>query len=222
MFQIMNNNSEYKSYFMNHYKMTYSAGDIAVYRRWFVSQWEYIQRRIHVTHKHRVLEIGSGLGGFYSFLPNSIDYTGLELDSSAVKFAKSYFKLSIFKNTSIEEYTKINPFDYVFAFEVLEHLNNPIKCIQHIHSLLKRGAKFVGTSPFPYPKNIWADTTHKYVLHPENWKKLFMEAGFQSVTLTPMSYAPFVWRINPKLNIRFPFYIQNRFFVSTCLIIAKA
>lgn len=218
----MKNKTKYLNYFLSHYRMTYSEKDIETYRRWFTSQWKDIQRYARVTKKDSVLELGSGIGSFYSFLPNDIDYIGLELDSSAVKFANSYFSRSIFQCIPIERFITKKKFKYIFAFEVLEHLDDPVKVIQKIRSLLKKDGLFIGTSPYPYPKNIWGDSTHKYVLHPQNWKKIMEESGFHSVLLSPMTYLPYVWRIHPLLNIRFPFYIGARFFVSTCLFIAKA
>lgn len=178
----MKNISKYSNYFREHYQMTYSARDIDLYRQWFASQWNFIKKHIGFMRCHSILEIGAGLGGFYSFLPHGIEYYGLELDSSAVTFANMHFKKRILHNISIESYRTKQKYDFVCAFEVLEHLDNPLKTIHHIHSLLKNGGEFVGTSPYPYPKNVWADLTHKYVLHPENWKKLFEEAGFRSVT----------------------------------------
>ena len=186
-----------------------------------MSQWRYIQRYINLKDKDSVLEIGAGVGSFYSFLPEQIYYDGLELDSSAVKFANEHFGHSIFHCTPIEKFITNKKYDYVFAFEVLEHLDNPDLVIKKIHSLLKKGGIFIGTSPYPYPKNILGDSTHKYVLHPENWKKLMVESGFNSVSLYPMSYIPYLWRIQPKLNIRIPFYISSPLFISTCLFIEK-
>jgi len=109
----------------------------------------------------------------------------------------------------------------IFAFEVLEHLYNPQDGIKQIKDLLDEDGIFIGTSPFPFKKNVLADKTHRFCLHPENWKKFFLENGFKKVEIYPMSFIPFVWRINKHLNIRLPFYISIKHFISTTLIIAK-
>ncbi len=80
---------------------------------------------------------------------------------------------------------------------------------------------FIGSSPDPYKKNVLADKTHNFVLHPENWKRLFLNNLFKNVDIYPMSFLPFLWRINKHLNIKLPFYIPFKYFISTCLIIAK-
>ena len=87
--------------------------------------------------------------------------------------------------------------------------------------LLSPGGYFCGTTPYPYYKNIVGDKTHVSVLHPENWKRLFMQQKFRSLELYPMSFFPYIWRINKRFNIRLPFYFPLHGFISTCLIIAK-
>lgn len=166
--------------------------------------------------------MGSGIGGFYSFIKdNNKKYIGVELDEEAVKFSNNYFDTDAFLNTSIEKLKYEDKFDYVFAFEVLEHLNNPFEAIKQINKFLKKDGIFCGTSPYPYYKNVIPDKTHIFVLHPDNWKRLFLLSGFKEVELYPMTFFPFIWRINKKLNIRIPFYLSFDGFVSTALIIAR-
>ena len=93
--------------------------------------------------------------------------------------------------------------------------------IEKISDLLEDGGIFIGTSPYPYKKNVLADETHNFVLHPENWKRLFLDNGFKSVETFPMSFLPSLWRINKNFNIKLPLYLPFKYFISTCLIIAK-
>lgn len=213
---------EYENYFKNHYKSNFTNDDIIRYRNWFATQWNFLNSRIHGLGKGNILEIGSGIGGLYSFL-NKIDchYTGLELDKSAVEFSSSYFKENLFKNVSLELFDCDRKFNQIFAFEVLEHFHNPIASIQKISTLLDKDGIFIGSSPYPYRKNIIADKTHHFVLHPENWKRLFLNAGFSKVNIYPLSLMPYLWRLNKKLNIRLPFYISLPTFISTSIIVAE-
>jgi len=215
----MKNN--YKNYFKEHYKSTFSEKDIRNYQKWFYSQFCFIQSKIRPTGD--ILEVGSGYGGFYSFLSKTEqdNYLGLELDADATNFANFHFKSNVFFNKSLEEFESNRKFDIVYAFEVLEHLSNPMLDIEKISNLLKREGLFIGTSPYPFKKNVLADKTHNFVLHPENWKKLFLNNGFESVEIFPMSFFPFLWKINKYLNIKYPFYFPLKYFISTCLIIAK-
>jgi SAM-dependent methyltransferase len=216
--------NQYANYFRDHFNIAISEKDIVTYHQWFQPQWNFLNRKVKLTKKTRVLEIGSGIGGFYSFLRPIIDtknYVGLEMDSKACAFTNMFFRTKNFKNQSIESFSTKTPLDFIFAFEVLEHLENPNKAIQKISVLLDKKGVFVGTSPYPYRKNIYADETHRYVLHPSNWKKLFEEHEFTSVETYPMSFFPYLWRISSTINLRIPFYIPFPYCISTTLIIAQ-
>lgn len=214
--------NKYTNYFADHYKVDFSQKEIDTYAEWFSAQLRYITSKVKLKQKANVLEIGSGFGGFYNMLDTyRFTYTGLEMDPKAVTFANLHFKTKSFKNTPIEKYTTKEAYKYVFAFEVLEHLENPKNVIRKIHSLLGKRGVFIGTSPYPFAKNVYADETHTYVLHPENWKKLFLDNGFSAVETYPMSFLPFLWRVHRNLNVLLPFYFPIKHIISTSLIIAR-
>lgn len=216
----MKNN--YHNYFKNHYKALFSKLDVLRYKQWFTNQYELIFSKINYRGGD-ILEIGSAIGGFYSLLSKAQRrvYTGIELDIQAVRFANTFFRTNRFKHISIEKLSKSNKYKYIFAFEVLEHLENPSKMLKKISTLLESEGVLIATSPYPFKKNIYADKTHKYVLHPDNWKRLLIKSGFKDVETYPLSYFPFIWRLHEKLNIRLPFYCPLPHFISTSLIIAK-
>jgi SAM-dependent methyltransferase len=213
----------YDNYFKDHYKVSFTNADIAGFKNWFTPQWNYIQTKITIKNSAEVLEVGSAVGGFYNLLQgdNPPKYTGIELDKKAVQFANKFFDTSVFKATALEALKTTIQYDNIFAFEVLEHLQDPLLCIDKIYNLLKSDGVFVGTTPYPFEKNVLADDTHLYVLHPENWKRLFSHAGFTQIETYPMSFPPFLWRIHHRLNIRLPFYIAFPNVISTTLIIAR-
>lgn len=213
--------TNYSNYFKNHYGYTFKDQDLKSYRNWFYSQWKIINKVIDLNNQKTCLEVGSGVGGFYQFIRSKVIYKGLELDKKAVSFASKYWKTNVFSNIDFIEYKSNKKYDYIVAFEVLEHLENPNNSVRKIYNLLDKTGIFIGTTPFPFKKNIFADETHLSVLHPENWKRLFMQNGFKKVDIIPLSFFPSLWRINRRLNIRIPFYIPIPGFISTCLIIAK-
>ena len=214
--------TEYANYFKGTQGCAFTGKDIATYQGLFLNRERFIRKRLTLAAGLNVLEIGSGIGGFYSMLPDGVRYSGIELDPDAVVFANVYFKVNCFSNVSLEEYTATDEFDRVYAYEVLEHLVQPLGGIEKIHSLLKQGGFFCGTTPYPFKKTILIDKTHKYVLHPLNWERIFEQSGFVEVRLYPMTYLPvLLWRISGRLNPRIPLYVPFRLFFSTCLFIAK-
>lgn len=215
--------TDYSDYYKNHYKSKFDQSDITEWTKWFDAQWRIITKKVHIKKKAAVLEIGPGFGGLYQILNESgiTDYTGLDLDPDIVKFTNKFFKTKAFKFQSVEDLPLSKKFDYIFAFEVLEHIENPSAVSEKIHALLKPDGMFIATTPYPFKRNIVSDATHISVLHPGNWKRLFSLAGFKSVQTHPMSFAPFFWRVHKKANIRIPAFLPVKSFVSTCLIIAK-
>jgi len=171
-----------------------------------------------------VLEVGSGEGALAKLiLQRGVkDYTGIELDNSIVKFCNSNISNN-FLNVSLNEHRKqcTDTYDFVFAFETLEHFENVIKEITTIYSLLNEEGIFIGTTPYPFKKNILADDTHLHVLHPLNWKRLFHIIGFSKVSVFPMTFIPCLWRINRALNVIIPFYCPFKHVISTTLIVAE-
>jgi len=215
--------SNYEDYYKNHYKINFTKEDVDEWNKWFDAQWRIISRRLTLKKDMKVLEIGPGFGGFYRLIKHikGLKYLGIDLDPAIVKFTNDLFETNVFKYDSIENLNTKDKFDLIVAFEVLEHIERPSDVIDRICLSLKPGGIFFGTTPYPFKKNIVSDETHISVLHPDNWKRLFKRAGFKTVNVAPMSFAPFLWRINKKLNIRIPRYIKARGFVSTSLIYAK-
>jgi len=214
---------DYKNYFTNQFKNTYTKGAIEEYKQWFYAQWNVIKNYTKIDEQSRILELGSGMGGLYSLLQDeygNIQYHGTELDAKAVQFSNTYFKTNCFEEIAIEDMNVKKHYTHIFAFEVLEHLMNPIEDIEKIYALLEPGGIFIGTSPYPYEKNIIADKTHLHVLHPTNWKRLFEIHGFKKVHTMPMSFFPFLWRIHRAINPVIPIYLPFPKFISTTLIIA--
>lgn len=211
----------YENYFQDHYWYDFSEKDLQIHRQWFQAQFDIIKDKLHNSFDNKkILEIWSATGSFYQFLEwYSCDYVGIEMDQSAVDRANNRF-WNKFISTSIENYVW-EWYDYIFAFEVLEHVKNPIEVIEKIKKLLKSWWIFIGTSPYPFKKNVYADKTHRFCLTDQNWKKIFDDNWFNT-KVEPLSFIPYVWRISSKLNFRIPFYISIKHFISTTLIFAQS
>lgn len=218
---------KYQDYFKNQYGATFSIGDTATQLKFLFNQLALADRIIGLAkyQDKKILEIGSGLGALAKLLLDRgcRDYQGLEMDKEIVNFTKQTIG-DYFQNSSLQDFAACSTekFDLILAFEVLEHLDDPLSAIAQIKSLLNANGVFVGTSPFPFRKNVLADKTHLFVLHPLTWQKLFQQAGFSRVETYPMSFLPYIWRINKHFNIRLPFYLPFKYFISTTLIIAYA
>lgn len=95
----------------------------------------------------RVLEIGTGTGyGIDIIAPSCDRFTTLDKFSSEataalpgnVEFVKATVPPLPFKDES---------FDYVVAFQVIEHISDDRTFIKEVHRVLRKGGKFIVTTP---------------------------------------------------------------------------
>ena len=221
--------SSYSDYFKNHVGAQFNLDWVRKDSDFVYNQLRHVRKIVpfDTDLNAPVLEIGSGMGRLALLLYEKgfSDYTGLEIDSEAQKFSQNLgFQSFNFINQEIKDFAKQNSeqrFSVVFCFETLEHLEQPIQDLMAISSLIKEGGLFIGSTPYPFKKNIVSDETHLFVLHPINWKRLFEKCGFEYVIVSAMTFLPYLWRINKKLNFIIPFYIPGMKLVSTSLIIAR-
>jgi SAM-dependent methyltransferase len=217
----------YRDYFKDHYGATFSARDAEIQAKFLFKQLAFAIKiaELNKFKDKKILEIGSGFGTLAKLLSEAgfKNYRGIEVDKDMAEFTNRNIG-NCFQNITLEEFAQNTEekFDLIFSFEVLEHLPDPLAGIGSIKKLLNEGGVFIGTSPFPFKKNVLADRTHLFVLHPLNWQKLFLRKNFRQVQIFPMSHLPYLWRINRYLNIRIPFYLPFKYFISTALIVAHA
>jgi SAM-dependent methyltransferase len=216
---------DYTGYFRKHYRFAYSASSLRHQQKFFASQLRLLRREFELDawRSRPVLEVGSGIGvAAKSLLEIGFDnYKGIELDGEAVAFTTENVG-PYFEHVSLAQLAERSSdrFDLVCAFEVLEHLDEPLVELGRIASLLEPGGRFVATTPYPFRRAIDSDETHLHVLHPKNWERLCVRSGFRSVTTRPMSFIPALWNVDARLNPVLPFYVPVLKVVSTTLIIA--
>lgn len=86
----------------------------------------------------RVLEIGSGPGGFVAVLQAAgFEATGLELSPSIVRFIRDTFEVPVLLGPVEEQSIEPASLDMIALMDVLEHLPDPAKTMRHCLGLLK-------------------------------------------------------------------------------------
>lgn len=218
-------NDNWDEYFQKEIKplgRNWGRADLLQYRKWYFMWLQFINTKVPLFHRGNALEIGSGIGAVVSLLgQQGVSITGSDVSHSMLNIARKLTPKCDFIYCNIEKnIPKRDFYSLIFAFEVLEHLKNYRQGIKNIYKGLKKGGVFIGTSPYPYKKNL-LDPTHYSVRFPEEWKNEFILHGFTDVSVSPMSFLPYLWRISKYLNIPIPLYIRNAKCISTTLIIAK-
>lgn len=126
----------------------------------------YIWANEHLLGKN-VLEIGCSTGYGIQFLPNDINYVGLDYDERIVGVAvdQKWRSNSMFVHADIN---KINlmQHDTIIAFEVIEHLDNGLEIVEKLKKHCKR---LLISVPLNEPKGFWGEHHKLHNLHPSHF-----------------------------------------------------
>tara|TARA_B100000315_G_C14334436_1_gene476740 strand:- start:163 stop:714 length:552 start_codon:yes stop_codon:yes gene_type:complete len=87
-----------------------------------------------------------------------------------------------FKNTNIDlDIDKIKgQYDIITAFEIIEHLYNPLHCLEQIRQALKENGRLYLSTPVGKLYILWAPG-HFHEIHRERLHSLFKRAEFQII-----------------------------------------
>lgn len=156
---------------------------------------------IDTLPKGRVLEIGAGAGRVSLYLKEK------GFDIEAIEVSKDF--RSVFLENGIKLYIDFfekldfgeQSFDYVIAIEVIEHLVDPVLCVEKIRKILKDDGILLIETPVapdglvPFMKspnfNVYPfELAHFTIFNNVSLKKLF--SGFDLSNFTAQSDVPFV------------------------------
>ena len=115
-----------------------------LYRRYLVDKLVLDK----IDKPFKFLEIGCGSGEFAAHLAKHGNYgLALDISSEAIKLAKIKLKGSGVSAISSDFHKITDQYDYVFCFEVIEHLKDDKKAFKKIFSLVSVGGHFVFSVP---------------------------------------------------------------------------
>lgn len=201
------------SYFEGYFKGAvgnFTDKDLAVSRNWFDAWLKVVDGFLDISNGKgkKAIEIGCSIGGASSLLSDrGFDVLASDISNHAVKKSSHLNQKIRYRVLDIQQSINIREkFDYLFAFEVVEHLHSPERAINNMYSLLKPGGKIIISSPYPYMWNM-KDPTHINVRFPHEWINLLRQAGFQKVAYKKFSLIPFFYKFNKNFQIIIPFHI---------------
>ena len=114
----------------------------------------YIWANEHLLGKN-ILEVGCSSGYGIQFLPNDIQYIGVDYDLKIVQCAVNQG----WRNNTLYVHADINTLelqqhDTIIAFEVIEHLNNGLEIVEKLKKHCKR---LLISVPYNEPKGFWGE-----------------------------------------------------------------
>jgi dolichyl-phosphate beta-glucosyltransferase len=119
---------------------------------WFVSRRRFLQRVIHQldVDQPRILDLGCGTGGNLAMLASLGDVHGVDASEFAVDLCHKAGHHQVVQGHSHQLPFPPESFDLVTAFDVLEHIEDPIGALEHLSRVLRPGGKILLTVPaFP-------------------------------------------------------------------------
>lgn len=103
----------------------------------------------------KILEIGCSNGYGVQFLPNDIEYLGLDYDPIIIDVAneQEWGLNASFVQYDINTYP-LDQYDTIIAFEFIEHIDNGLEIAQKLKQHCKR---LLLTTPYNEPKGFWGE-----------------------------------------------------------------
>ena len=115
----------------------------------------------------KILEIGCSTGFGTQFLPNDIEYLGLDYDPIIIDVAhdQNWGDNVKFSCTDINQ-MELAKFDTIIAFEVIEHLDNGLELVERLKQHTKR---LLITVPWNEPPGFWGEHHKLHGLNETNF-----------------------------------------------------
>ena len=125
------------------------AGDESLYRRLETFEWNYKEDKWehhaalpHIQIGHQVLDVGCGEGNFLVKARNKgARVSGIELNKKAAEVAKG--KGIHAHEELLQDHQRIDFYDVVTSFQVLEHVVNPLAFIENCIRVLRPGGTLI-------------------------------------------------------------------------------
>lgn len=216
-----------EGYFKGWYKNavgSFSKQDLEISKNWFWAWLKKLNQYVPIEHGKgkSVLEIGCSIGSVSNLLAErGFDVWASDISEYAVKRAQKLTPRAHFLTLDIQKKIPLKQkFDYIIAFEVVEHLEKPELGIKHMYDGLKKEGIVVISTPYPYPWNF-RDPTHINVKYPHEWIELMKKVGFQNISYHRFTLLPFFYRFHKRLQVIIPFAIPLPYLNSPIFFIGK-
>ncbi|HEY3188366.1 MAG TPA: methyltransferase domain-containing protein [Solirubrobacteraceae bacterium] len=158
----------------------------------------WLERLLEVVRPPgRALEIGCGHGGFVRLLQElGFDAVGTELSPWVVEFARRTFDVRVLLGRL--ETLPLEPgFRCIAAFDVLEHLSDPLGTARRCRELLDPGGALLLQTPCYRGEgpdwSMFQPDEHIHLFTEDAVDGLLRRAGFATVTIQPSLFAHDMW-----------------------------
>jgi SAM-dependent methyltransferase len=106
-----------------------------------------LRRHLRPAPNRRVLDVGCGTGGMFPLLAGYGQVAGAEFSSDARARAARRFPGITVSPCALPHEVPLGPFELVTAFDVIEHLDEPVEALKTLAGRLAEGGQLVVTVP---------------------------------------------------------------------------
>lgn len=132
----------------------------------------------HIPENSLILDIGIGSGSYWNPIRDKYKVHGLELLHSC---ELTRYVANIEEDDVIEGIP--TRYKYVTMFEVIEHLENPIKALRNVRNLMVKGGILIGSTPNRFDPYLWLGAKmhprHNYIFDKLSLHHLLRKCGFK-------------------------------------------
>lgn len=176
-----------EKYFSTHTYEGISFGKFSQY--WWSNRFYARLARRYGKRGTRLLEIGSGLGHLVGQLSDHFVTAGLDVNHWALKRSQAVADTTFFQvGSAIDLPYADESFNLVIIKHVVEHLEQPEKCIQELGRILAHGGVLILATPNlesllkPLKGDSWIgyqDPTHIALKPPKEWLNLMKDVNLK-------------------------------------------
>lgn len=155
--------------------------DVRVFNAYQQGRYDWILRVAGDIKGKKILDLGSGDGSFtYLIAKAGADVVGIDNEELGLKYARENLE-SVDKDKKLQykfiagsayelPFEKDN-LDFIFCCDVIEHLNEPDRMLTEVSRVLKKGGKFILTTPYKLTE-IPQDKNHVREYYPSELEQL--------------------------------------------------
>lgn len=148
----------------------------------------------------KIFDLGCSTGHFLEALKEKVGLrVGLELDQAAVDFIKNNFDFKVYDRPIEEVEIVEGPFDVITSFQVLEHIEDPLKFLQALKKILKPDGYLYIEVPnlndallsvykIKGYENFYYREPHLSYFNKQSFEKLLNQSGFKGHIKTVQRY----------------------------------
>lgn len=131
----------------------------------------------------RVLDVGCGVGASVRYIPDSVDYLGIDISEAYISRAKADYGIRgkfICADITTLDADMLGTFDRAFCFGVLHHLSDAMvaDAVKFVRRAVKPGGIFVSIDPCYVPGQ---HVVAKLIIDHDRGEHIRDPAGFQRV-----------------------------------------